>query len=446
MSKLKNTRGFTDQFKGILNLSETQINEIDQIEYDKFRTYFWNSESDKSLKFGFLRSVLKLLDDRQIKALKSYKTDIIYQKKIKEDNALYKLIEKERIRLNTLNLTENKLLKYAETKINLSKLAREKSIQNAKKGIFLLPNTNSLKELENEHLIPIFTEEQSLKYLKIVQEEDRQKLEFNYKMTKQRFEYDYDVKVSDHLVPLIYEIQDNEKIYDDKGEFLSEFEKEQLKLEKFRKILNTDQFHNYLKKYDHRITLLKQNLIETNNNHLIHLDRLRETYHYYLNNVLPEKINLRKQLENELTAKEKEIIDKLIKLYLQKIEINKAKALIQHKRYNLDLVPNEWEDYLINHNFSIVRPNAYLLEGNELAKELLSKELIERVKTFQSKLKTINKQFNKFQVDLYENSGGEYGGWLMKIPHTSLPSNLEYLSFLLLSPDLNLNLNYTKNV
>lgn len=184
MSKLKNTRGFTDQFKGILNLSETQINEIDQIEYDKFRTYFWNSESDKSLKFGFLRSVLKLLDDRQIKALKSYKTDIIYQKKIKEDNALYKLIEKERIRLNTLNLTENKLLKYAETKINLSKLAREKSIQNAKKGIFLLPNTNSLKELENEHLIPIFTEEQSLKYLKIVQEEDRQKLEFNYKMTK----------------------------------------------------------------------------------------------------------------------------------------------------------------------------------------------------------------------------------------------------------------------
>ncbi len=29
MSKLKNTRGFTDQFKGILNLSETQINEID---------------------------------------------------------------------------------------------------------------------------------------------------------------------------------------------------------------------------------------------------------------------------------------------------------------------------------------------------------------------------------------------------------------------------------
>ncbi len=446
MSKLKNTRGFTDQFKGILNLSETQINEIDQIEYDKFRTYFWNSESDKSLKFGFLRSVLKLLDDRQIKALKSYKTDIIYQKKIKEDNALYKLIEKERIRLNTLNLTENKLLKYAETKINLPKLAREKSIQNAKKGIFLLPNTNSLKELENEHLIPIFTEEQSLKYLKIVQEEDRQKLEFNYKMTKQRFEYDYDVKVSDHLVPLIYEIQDNEKIYDDKGEFLSEFEKEQLKLEKFRKVLNTDQFHNYLKKYDHRITLLKQNLIETNNNHLIHLDRLRETYHYYLNNVLPEKINLRKQLENELTAKEKEIIDKLIKLYLQKIEINKAKALIQHKRYNLDLVPNEWEDYLINHNFSIVRPNAYLLEGNELAKELLSKELIKRVKTFQSKLKTINKQFNKFQVDLYENSGGEYGGWLMKIPHTSLPSNLEYLSFLLLSPDLNLNLNNTRNV
>ncbi|HMU02508.1 MAG TPA: hypothetical protein PJ990_02750, partial [Saprospiraceae bacterium] len=205
-------------------------------------------------------------------------------------------------------------------------------------------------------------------------------------------------------------------------------------------------FHNYLKKYDHRIILLKQNLIETNNKHVILLERIRETYHYYLNYVLPEKINMRKQLENELTAKEKEIIDKLLKLYLQKIEINKAKALIQHKRYNLDLVPNEWEDYLIQHNFSIVRPNAYLLEGNELATELLSEELIKKVNTFQSKLETINKQFNKFQIDLYENSGGEYGGWLMKIPTSSVPSNLEYLSFLLLSPDLKLNLNYIKNV
>nr|HMU03764.1 hypothetical protein [Saprospiraceae bacterium] len=165
MSKLKNTKGFTDMFKGILNLSETQINEIDQIEFDKFKTYFWNSESDKSFKFGFLRSVCKLLDDKQISALKSYKTNIISQKKIKEDNALYKLIESESKRLSTLNLTENQLLKYAETKINLPKLAREKSIQNAKKGIFLLPNTNNLKELENEHITPIFTEEQSLKYL-----------------------------------------------------------------------------------------------------------------------------------------------------------------------------------------------------------------------------------------------------------------------------------------
>jgi len=440
MSKLKNTRGFTDLFTGILNLSEKQIAEIDQLEYEKYKAYFWNSESDKSLKFGFLRSVFKLLDKDQITALKLYKTDIINQKKIKEDNGLNKLIEKERIRLKDLNLTENQLLKYVETKKILPKLASEKSIQNAKKGILLLSNTNDLKELENEHIIPIFTDEQSLQYLKIVQDEDRQKLEWHYKMAKQRFEYDYDVKVSDHLVTIIYDIEENEKIQDDEGNFYSEFEKEQSKLERYRKILNTDQFHNYIKKYEHRIILLKQNLIETNKNHLIHLERLRETYHYYLNNVLPEKINIRKQIENELTAKEKQIIDKLLKLYLQKTEINKAKALIQHKRYNLDLVPNEWEDYLIHYNFSIVRPNGYLLEGNELGVTLLSEELVEKVKTFQSKLKSINKQFKMFQVDLYENSGGEYGGWLMKIPHKSEPSYLEYLSFLLLAPDLKSNL------
>ncbi|MBK8625985.1 MAG: hypothetical protein IPN86_10610 [Saprospiraceae bacterium] len=89
--------------------------------------------------------------------------------------------------------------------------------------------------------------------------------------------------------------------------------------------------------------------------------------------------------KNFETTRKRQQRKETLKLYLQKIEINKAKALIQHKRYNLDLVPNEWEDCLINHNFSIVRPNAYLLEGNELAKELLSKELIKG--NFQSKLK-----------------------------------------------------------
>ena len=51
-----------------------------------------------------------------------------------------------------------------------------------------------------------------------------------------------------------------------------------------------------------------------------------------------------------------------------------------------------------------------------------------------------------FQVDLYENSGGEYGGWLMKIPHKSESSYLEYLSFLLLAPDLKSNLKRVKKI
>jgi len=446
MSKLKNTRGFTDQLKGILNLSETQINEIDQIEYDKFRTYFWDSESDKSLKFGFLRSVLKLLDDKQIKALKSYKTGIIYQKKIKEDNVLNKLIEKERNRLSALNLTENQLLKYAETKINLPKLAREQSMQNAKKGIFLLTNTNNLKELENEHLVPIFSEEQRLKYLKIVQDEDRQKLEWHYKMAKQRFEYDYDVKVSDHLVPIIYDIEENEKIQDNEGNFYSEFEKEQSKLERYRKILNTDQFHNYIKKYEQRISLINQDLIKTNQKHLEHLERIRETYNYYLNNVLPEKINVRNQLEYELTSTQKQIIDDLRLIYFQKLESNKAKAVAQHQRYNKDLVPYEWEDYLIHHNFDIILPNGYYLEGNNLITELMTDKLVQKIKLSQNQLKEKFKEFKMFQVDLYENSGGEYGGWLMKITHKPEPSYLEYLSFLLLAPDLKSNLKRLKKI
>ena len=434
MGKLKNTSSFTDHFRNILKLTESQIDKIDEIEYDKYKAYFWNQENEHSLKLGLIRRIVRLLDEQQITELKSYKTDIIKQKKLKEDQELNQIIQIERKRLKDLYITENQLRNYALAKKALPKLAKEKMIQNAQKGILKISNDQVLKELENEHIIPSFTEAQSSKYSKIIQAEYQKKLESYYKTTKQRFEHDYDVKLEDHLVPLIYEVEEN--VYDDEGNIKSEFEQEEYKLEKYRKLLNTDQFHNYIKKYEQRIALLKQELYEINQKHLIYLERLRETYSYYLKNVLPLKIIVRKQLEKELTSSEKIIIKKLLKLYLEKLESNKTKALVQHQRYYKDLVPNEWEDYLIHHNFNIVRPNGYLLDGNELAIILLSEELVEKVKTLQSKLKTINQEYKNFQVHLYESTGGDYGGWLFKIPSPYESSKLKYLSLLLVEPNL----------
>ncbi|MBK8053780.1 MAG: hypothetical protein IPK35_11060 [Saprospiraceae bacterium] len=436
MSKLKDTHGITDLFREILNLSDSQINVINNLEYDTYKAHFWSNRSEQALKFGFLRSLFSLLDIKQITALKSYKNDIIYQKKLNKDKDLKNLIERESNRLKDLNLTEEQLFKYSLAKMNLPKLAKEKMMERAKNGINKISYSSDRNELEKELILPIFTHEQITIYSKIVKKEKLLELEWHYKFTKDRFENDYDVRIADHIVPLIYEIEDQDNVYDDYDNIKSEFEQEEEKMEKYRKILNPDQFHNYLKKYNQRITQIKQNLNEINQNHFKQLESSKATFNYYVKNVLPEKVKARKLLEKELTPNEKSIIDKLRILYLQKLEVNKANALKQHQKYHQDHVPNEWKDYLIHHNFNILKPNGYLLSKNELALDLLSEEIIKKIKTFQSNLTAINKEFKEFQINLYESTGGNYGGNIIKIQPSLEQTKLEYLSFLLLEPNL----------
>lgn len=435
MSKLKNTRGFADQFKEILKLSEYQIHALDELEYDLHKSYFWNQKSENSLKFSFLKSLLNLLNEVQINALKFYKNDFIQKKKLKENLEFKKILETEGNRLKKLNLTEEQLFKYALVKKNLPKLMKEKMMERAKKGIMKISRNDDREELEQEHIFPIFTPDQTTAYFSIVKKEKQLELGWHYKLTKDRFEHDYNVQVADHIIPIIYEIENIDNTYDEEGNIKSEFQQEEEKLEKYRNILNPNQFHNYLIKYDQRIKQIKQNLIELNQNHFKQLERSIKSQDYYIKNVLHQKIKVRKQLNKELTTSEKKTIDHLRILYFQELEKRKSEALKDHQKFHLDLVPNEWEDQIMYYNFIIMEPNGYFLKNNQMAKNLLSNELISKIKTYQSHLKMVNKAYKEFQINLYESIDGDHGGWIIK---SSLKaSKIQYLSFLLFEPNLN---------
>lgn len=100
----------------------------------------------------------------------------------------------------------------------------------------------------------------------------------------------------------------------------------------------------------------------------------------------------------------------------------------------MDLVPNEWEDQIIYYNFIIMEPNGYLLKNNQIVKSLLSDELISKIKTYQSQLTIVNKAYKEFQINLYESTGGDYGGWIIK--SSVKAGNIQYLSFLLFEPNI----------
>lgn len=308
MSKLKNTRGFTNHFKEILKLSESQIHTLDVIEHDLHKSYFWNQKSEYSLKFSFLKSLLNLLNEEQIHALKYYKNDFIQKKKLKENLEFKKILETEGNRLKILNLTEEQLFKYALAKKNLPKLMKEKMMERAKKGIMKISRNDDREELEQEHIFPIFTPDQIAIYYNIIKKEKQLELEWHYKLTKDRFEHDYNVQVADHIIPIIYDIENIDNTYDEEGNIKSDFQQEEEKLEKYRHILNPDQFHSYLLKYEQRIKRIKQNLKELNQNHLKQLERSRTLQDYYIKNVLPTKVKVRKQLNKELTNLEKKLL------------------------------------------------------------------------------------------------------------------------------------------
>ncbi len=434
MTKLKNTRGFSDHFKDILKLSKSQVNALDELEYNLHKSYFWNQKSEYSLKFSFLKRLLNLLNEEQIRDLKRYKNDTIQKTNLKEDNEFNKRLQKETIRLKDLNLTEDQLFKYVLVKKNIPKLMKEKMMVRAKKGIMKKSLHDDREELEQEHIFPIFSKEQIKVYTSIVKKEKQLELESHYKLTKDRFEHEYNVQVADQIIPLIYAIENIDNSYDEKGNIKSEFQLEEEKLGKYRKILNPNQFHNYLLKYDQRIKQIQQNLIELNQKHFIQLERSRKSQDYYIKNILPQKVKVRKQLNKELTNFEKKTIDHLRFLYLQEVEKRKSEALQYHQKFHLDLVPNEWEDQILYYNFIIMEPNGYLLKNNQMAKNLLSNELILKTKTYQSHLKMVNKAYREFQINLYENTGGDYGGWVIK--STLKATKIGYLSFLLLEPNI----------
>jgi len=83
MGKLKNYKGFSDKFKEELNLTLSQISQIEETEYNFHKDYHWNKlPENKQSKTAYLNEILRHLNNEQLEA---YNTFVDNLKRLKPD-------------------------------------------------------------------------------------------------------------------------------------------------------------------------------------------------------------------------------------------------------------------------------------------------------------------------------------------------------------------------
>ncbi len=441
MKKQKGRLSINTQFVKALQLTEDQIVKINQIEQQLHKEYFWNHRLDKdSFVFRLIRRVFKELSDEQIKRLKLFKSEYTEKANLKKQSRLQKSFESQSKRLQSLKLSEEQLWQFVQAKSEWLKVYKKKNLEIIKEGGNQF--SEELKEeIDKELFQPIFTTKQFEQYHELVRRENELQQEWRLKQSKSNFENRYSTILTEHQAKGICDIEQKRWSRNEKGELLSDFEQEELKLQAYKQILNEKQLEIYHKEFHARIDRMKQDLIKSNEGHHLHeLKRIQSSLEYYTKRVLPLKVKSRVNLEKRLNQNHTQYLDQLKKEYMEILRRKEIKIREDHKRFNLNLVPNELKAHLLRIEFSKIQINPIYLRDSKLIKEVFSEDLINDIKLEENKLGPTYKDFKEFQIKAYEENGGDYGGWIHKVVSKEDNRNLQYLSLLLLEPNLEENL------
>jgi len=411
LSRLKNTRGFSDQFFEILELSKEQIEKINVIEYNLYKEYYWDhSNPEPNYKLKFIRKVGRILSDQQWKKLKIYRDKSKENKLLKEQESLNKIIEFEKSRLKSLALKEYELKQLAEFKIQIPVILREKRLKNQKSNF----DIEKLRaQLEKENISKFLNSDQLVQYDKIVTEELDKKTKWVIKFSSERFEQNHKIKLEESQKEKVYLIEDRSFSFNEMGEIYSEFEQAEAKFEAYKSILNEEQFIIYHQYYNNLISNIKDRIIESDEERVVYLNRISKYFDFYVANILPKTTEASKKIKELLSVKENHKIDLLKFEYFKIMQKNFKKSHDQFEKHTRNLALNEMKEHKIRYQLDLIRPNGYVLKDSNLAIKLLSPELIELLNSATKNLEPDYAKLKEYQIEVYEKSDGEYGGGFM---------------------------------
>lgn len=404
MNNPKRSSDFTSTFKDILGLNAEQISTIDKNEFKLYKAFTWDrSISKKTFKFLFIKQILSVLSAEQIAKAKVY--NIKQKTKIKQsvEDEYQRNLKYEKERLLSLKLSDDQLESYINIKNNRGRIYTETMKSR--------PEMKQIDPIEfelyfnQEHIYPIFNNEQIQQYKQIVKNEE---IKFRIeKIQRQKliFEHEYSIKLTDEQSKFVSDYEDVHISRDVNGDFISDFEREELKLNRMREILFSDQFDTYKIHFNKRIKRLEEELRKSNETHHIdQLNHIKQFLKYYINSVLPHKCKVRLDIEQELTLKQKELIKHIKEAYFLKLDDNKNKYKKHNIRYTRGLCNNELNNFLLRNDMNRIFPNTSFIAQFEPIKLLMTDALINLVKNHHKKLKKVIEKMDTFKTELYENN------------------------------------------
>lgn len=444
MSKLKNFKGFTTRYTSLLSLSKSQIKQIEEAEYQLYKDHHWNNhEIDFDFKTIYEKNIHNFLTKDQLLILKREDEKQKAREKERGKQKISKSLKIQEVRLKELQLTNDQLHTYVKTKLKFTKLTLKKiKLAKSEKELDLKYCHQKVYE---EDIYPIFNAEQLKKYRAIVKAEniknEAERNKWSTRLDKSAFEHRYNMKLSEDQAQKLFSIDFNASLKDSDGHYFSDFEMKEKQRQWYKKHLTADQFSVYNSHFEEDWNQIINRIRKSNDTHYkTQLDRTKAYFEFYLKNVLPHLVDSRKRLEDHLNEDQKELIKQIHHYYFQQKNKQKLNYINQHERYYKKYNPNGMEEFLVRQEMEKVNINIYYLYNFEPAKKLMTDEMLLLVKEESSKQREIYKRLKEFQISFYESTGGNYGGWLMKVPIKEGEEHLNKIGLLLIYPDLEKNL------
>jgi len=440
MQHKRTSSDFTNQFIEILNLTEDQVNKIDEFEYQSYKNYTWSYATDgRKFKFQFIRQMMSVLTSNQISKLKEYRNEQIAKTQSAKEEEWKRYFEYEKERLSLLDLSNDQLYKYVEINFNRSDLVVEyyKLNPELKKSDF--PHFEQI--FKQDYIYPIFNEQQLLKYkLLNIREEEKYQIE-RINHHKLIYQNAHNITLTDLQSSKILDLEDKQPLRNTKGQFYSEFENAVWKLRKMKKILGAEQYQIYKIQHDKEIFLIEDELRESNlGQHAVQLSNSMKLIEYYIKHILPKKCKSRLEIEVELQSHQNELIHSIREEYFAKLDEFRNKRTKEHFKYNKDLVPNALKTFYYRNDIDRIKPNAGFLSQSEKVKYLMTKDVMKLVEKYEMQSEQLDEDMIKFRMHLYEKTGGVYGPSLIKIPAKEKELYLKYVEILILEPSIKANL------
>lgn len=445
MGRLKNYLGFSDKYGELLSLSQSQIAQIEDIEYEYHKNHRWNRLPEpENAAETHVGNILKCLRDEQRATYFNFIKDEKRKREEQKKEKFEKALERQRVRLQRLNLSDHQLEEYVRKTLNITSLMH-KAMERAR-SVEEMDFATLWQQVYEEEIYSIFTDAQSKHYKEIKEQEELSKAEAEQRWKIQHekgvFKQQYGIELRDEQAAVVFSKDFNQPLKDETGAYYAEFEMKEKEQDWYKMQLTPAQFAVYQRYHEAQLKYRIAALVAENDGRdHIELHRTKNYLNYYIAQVLPALVEARKRIEASLTEEQKQLIEDVRRHCAQRLKIEEEKYDREHKRHYRGYKPNAQKTFELNQKIETLQVNRHYLYRHESAKKLMTVPLQSVVAGECQKLQKQFDALKDFQIKNYEETGGTYGGgWMIKIEPKDGEEDIEGIGILLLYPDLQQNM------